>query len=408
MASRDWLSLSQARRIALAAQGFADPRPAGAVDRRHFRGVLRRLGVVQLDSVNVVTRAHELAFFARLGPYTRAALHRYLWESGEVFEYWGHEASVLPVDLYPFFRWRMAGGYRWAGMRRAMNEHRALAERLRLEVLERGPVAAGELAPPDRRASELAPGDHSATSWWGWGPAKLALEGLFWSGEVTTVRRPTFERLYVSPARVLPAEILAVPGLEREPAWRALLLRAAKAHGVGTARDLADYFRLPVREAATTVAAMAADGELTTVSVEGWRQPAYLHPEARLPRHVAGKALLSPFDSVVWERQRTERLFGFHYRVEIYTPASKRVYGYYVLPFVFEERIAARVDVKADRQAGALRLRAAFLEDGHDAEAIAAALASEARLMADWLELPDVIVEDRGDLAPALRASMKQ
>jgi uncharacterized protein YcaQ len=396
MPAPDSLSLAQARRIALAAQGFADPRPTGAVDRRHFRRVLGRVGVVQLDSVNVVTRAHELAFFARLGPYDRAALHRYLWSSGEVFECWAHMASVTSVDMHPLMRWRMASTHEWAGLRRIMDEHRDLLERLRAEVHARGPISAGELAPDDRKAAP----------WWGWGPSKLALEALFWLGEVAAIRRPSFERLYAAPASVLPEDILASPDVERETAWRELLRRATRAHGVGTARDLVDYYRMPFKQAAPLLPAMASDGELRRVSVEGWREPAYVHPDVVVPRKMRARALLAPFDSVVWERARAERLFGFRYRIEIYTPAPKRVHGYYVLPFLLDDELAARVDIKADRQARVLRLRAAHLEDSHDPETVAMAVAAEARTMAGWLGLDGVEVDDRGTLAPALRATM--
>jgi uncharacterized protein YcaQ len=395
------ISLRDARRVALAAQGFTDARPRGRVDRRHFRRVLDRLATVQLDSVNVVTRSHELVFFARLGPYDRDALSRWLWGSREVFEYWGHEASLHPAERQPLLRWRMAGEHAWGGVRRVARDNPELVTVALAEVAERGPVVIGDL--------DVHRSSPRTESWWGWGEGKRVVEHLFHTGQVTAVRRNGFSRAYLLPERWLPADVLAAPTPAEADARRELLLIAARAHGIGTARDLADYYRLNVPAAAQLLAGLAADGALVPVRVEGWRQPAYLHPEAHLPRRrLRARALLSPFDSLIWERQRTERLWDFAYRIEIYTPAPKRTYGYYVLPFLLDEALVARVDLKADRQAGVLRVRAAWSEDGvDDRDRVAAELTAELAEMAGWLALGEgIVVERRGDLAPELGAAV--
>jgi uncharacterized protein YcaQ len=393
------MSLRDARRVALVAQGFSDPRPTGRVDRRHFRRVLDRLATVQLDSVNVLARSHELVFFSRLGAYDRDALTRWLWQSREVFEYWGHMASLHPVERYPLLRWRMAEGHAWLGVRRSARDKPDLVSAALAEITARGPVPIGELD-----VNRQAP--RREASWWGWGDGKRVVEHLFYAGEVTAVRRNGFTRHYMLPSLWLPADVLAAePPPDRE-AWRRLLLVAAAAHGIGTARDLADYYRLNVPAARPLVAELAAEGELIPVQVEGWSEPAYLHPDARLSRRrLQARALLSPFDSLIWERARTERLWDMRYRIEIYVPEPKRVHGYYVLPFLLDEALVARVDLKADRQAGLLRVRSAWAEPtvAVDRDRLCAELAAELAAMAAWLGLPEgVTVEPRGDLAPDL------
>jgi hypothetical protein len=397
------MSLRDARRVALAAQGFGERRPTGRVDSRHFRRVLDRLATVQLDSVNVLTRSHELVFFSRLGAYDRTALNRWLWDSRQVFEYWGHEASLHPVDRQPLLRWRMAGDHQWGGIRRSARDNPDMVAAALAEITDRGPVTISELD-----VHQQAP--RKEASWWGWGDGKRVVEHLFYTGQVTAIRRNGFTRSYLLPERWIPADVLAQPTPAADDARRTLLLIAARAHGLGTARDLADYYRINVPAAAKLLAGLAADGALEPVRVEGWAQPAYLHPEARRPRRrMRTRALLSPFDSLVWERSRTERLFGFRYRIEIYVPAPDRVHGYYVLPFLLDERLVGRVDLKADRQAGVLRVRAAWAEPEaeaatvHGRERVAAELAAELADMAAWLRLAaGVDVEPRGDLAPAL------
>jgi hypothetical protein len=399
--SSETLHRAEARRIALHAQGFNDPRPGGRVDRRHFRRVLDRVGIVQIDSVNVLTRSHELPFLARLGPYDRGALARWLWGSGEVFEYWGHEASLLPVDLYPLLRWRMEGDHAWGGMVNVAKRRPQLLAQLREAVRERGPVTLAELEHLGEaiKRSKAAPGNM-----WNWSDAKKAVEWLFWRGEVSALRNPTtFGRHYVSPEHVLPTTVRHAPAPASDEAMKELLLRAARSHGIGTARCLGDYHRLNIVTTRRLLAELAADGALREVEVEGWRQAAYLHPDAQLPRWVRASALLSPFDSLVWERGRAEALFGFRYRIEIYVPAAKRVHGYYVLPFLHDGELVARLDLKADRHAGTLRVRAAHREPTFTEDKDLPALQARLEELATFLGLTDVTVEPRGDLAPTLQ-----
>jgi uncharacterized protein YcaQ len=396
----DTLRAHEARRIALEAQGFNDPRPAGRVDRRHFRRVLDRLGLVQIDSVNVLTRSHELPFLARLGPYDRGALARWLWGSGEVFEYWDHEASLVPVERHPLLRWRMASGHAWGGMVSTAAKRPELLEQLLDAVRERGPVTLAQL---DHLGDAIKRGKAAPGNMWNWSVAKKGIEWLFWRGQVSAVRNPTtFGRHYVLPDRVIPSHVLAAPTPHDDDAMKELLLLGARSHGVGTARCLADYHRLNIVTSRRLLGELVADGALRAVAVEGWKQPAYLHPDAVLPRWVRASALLSPFDSLVWERQRTELLFGFRYRIEIYVPAAQRVHGYYVLPFLHDGRLVARLDLKADRQQRRLLVRAAYAEptwaDDKDLPALLARLEELAR----FLDLSDLEVEPRGDLAPGL------
>jgi hypothetical protein len=396
----DTLSIDEARRIALHAQGFNDPRPRGRVDRRHFRRVMGRLGLVQIDSVNVLTRSHELPFLARLGPYDRAALASWLWGSGEVFEYWDHEASLVPVEHHPLLRWRMDGNDAWGGMLNTATKHPELLDQLMEAVRERGPVTLAEL---DHLGDAIKRGKAAPGNMWNWSVAKKGIEWLFWRGKVSAVRNPsTFTRHYVLPERVVPATVLAAPTPSEDDAMKALLLLGARSHGVGTARCLGDYHRLNIVTSRRLLAELVADGALRSVAVEGWKQPAFLHPEAQLPRWVRASALLSPFDSLVWERQRTERLFDFHYRIEIYVPAAQRVHGYYVLPFLNDGRLVARIDLKADRPAGTLRVRASHAEPTFDGDRDLPALAKRLAEMAAFLDVPQIVVEPGGDLARVL------
>jgi uncharacterized protein YcaQ len=391
------LSAAAARRVALAAQGFADPRPAGRPDRRHLRRVVARTGLLQIDSVNVFERAHYLPAYSRLGPYRKELVDGAAFRHRELFEYWGHEASLLPVDAHPLLRWRMQqaadGVAGWGRTRRIAVERPDLVAHVLRRVEQVGPVGAGALHEGERQGGP----------WWGWSEVKTALEHLFWTGQVTTATRTrAFERLYDLPERVLPAAVLATPTPEPADARRALVERAARSHGVATERDLRDYFRLGVDAARAAVRDLVDDGVLLPVAVEGWTRPAWLHRDAALPRRVAATALLSPFDPLVWERDRVRRLFGFDYRIEIYVPAAQRVHGYYVLPFLHDEALRARVDLKAERGAGRLQVAAAWLEPGHDPAATAEALAGELRRAAAWQGLAEVVVAPRGDLAAAL------
>jgi uncharacterized protein len=379
--SRTSLSAAEARRLALAAQGFADGRTTGEPNGWDLRRVLKRVGLLQIDSVNVLERAHYLPAFSRLGPYPRDLLDRASQRAPRrLFEYWGHEASLLPVDLHPLLRWRMerAAGDAWGGMRRIQRDRPELVARVLEQVAERGPVAASELAESEPRRSG---------PWWDWSDAKRAVEWLFWSGQVSAARRRRFERLYDLPERVLPPAVLAASTPPVAEAQRELVRVAARALGVAAERDLRDYFRLPASDAKTRVAELVEAGELTPVAVEGWgRTRAYLAAGARIPRAIDARALVGPFDSLIWERSRVRRLFGFDYRLEIYVPKPKRRHGYYVLPFLLGDRLVARVDLKADRAASVLRAQQVHLEEDAPAETLAE-LAAELETMAAWLGL---------------------
>jgi hypothetical protein len=394
---RDTLTAGEARRIALAAQGFGAARPDGEIGKRQLLKLIDRLGVVQIDSVNVVSRTHYLPAFSRLGAYPRALLEEVAWgRKPALFEYWAHEASLAPMSSQPLLRWRMEDAREgvgvWRGIARFLRERRDLVDRALAEIATRGPMA----------ASELEVGLKGNGGWWGWSDSKRALEGLFWTGELTTAtRRGTFERVYGITEKVLPRAVIQAPTPPREEAQRQLLMIAARAMGVATMRDLRDYFRMSVAETPLRLAELVEAGALLPVTVRGWREPAYLDPAARRPRRIDAAALLSPFDNAIWFRERTERMFGVRVRLEIYTPAPKRTHGYYVLPFLEGDAITARVDLKADRKAGVLVAQASHAEPWAT-DATAVRLAGELKLMAGWLGLDAVRVERRGDLATAL------
>ena len=405
------LSAAQARRAAIATQGLAAPRPRGRVDVRHLRRALDRVGIVQLDSVNVFDRSHYIPLFSRLGPYPRETLDdltvhqnghdgRARPDRRELFEYWGHEASLIPIDMQPLLRWRMARADQlaWTGVARVAKDEPGLVRRVLELVRDEGPIRAAAIGSPKRvrRAGEM----------WNWNAGKKALEYLFFSGQVTAERRVNFERLYDLPERVLPAAVLEMPTPPEAEAQRELLLFAARRLGVATEPDLGDYFRLPRKESKARVAELVEAGALRTVAVEGWSAPAYAPHDLKVPRRVRARALLTPFDSMVWARERTERLFDFRYRIEIYVPAPKRVHGYYVLPFLLGDRLVARVDLKSDRQAGVLRVVGAFAEPRVEASEVARELAEELRLVSEWLGLGGVKVGRKGDLATVLRRAV--
>jgi uncharacterized protein len=399
------VTAAAARRIALAAQGFGRRRPDAPPTTRRMLDLIRRLGVLQLDSVNVFTRAHYMPLFSRLGPYDRARLDRIAGHGNgrvdrRLVEYWAHEASLIPVEHHPLFRWRMADVQRqaWGSIARVVREQPELVAETLALVAEQGPIRAR-----DTGAVRAAP---RPGHMWNWHEGKVALEYLFFTGQVAAARRVNFERLYDTAERVLPAPVRERPTPSVADAQRELVRIAAGALGVATEPDLGDYFRLPRAASKARVAELVDAGELIPAEVQGWSAPAYLWPDARRPRRLHARALLSPFDSLVWFRQRTERLFGFRYRIEIYTPAAQRVHGYYVLPFLLGDRLVARVDLKSDRAERALRVQSAHGEAGIDPAEVAVELAAELRLVAGWLGLETVAVADRGDLAGALAAAV--
>ncbi|HEU5151054.1 MAG TPA: crosslink repair DNA glycosylase YcaQ family protein [Iamia sp.] len=393
------LSKAQARRIALAAQGFTEPRlglQGKRVDRRHVHRVLDRVDLVQIDSINVCVRSQEMPLFSRLGPHPRDLWHR-MGEAHEVFEYWAHEASLLPVDHWPLLRWSMETGRMWGGSRTIADTRPDYVEAVFEEVVARGPLTAGQLSDPGTKQAGM----------WERSDGKKALEYLFGIGRITGRRHPTtFARLYDTVERSIPAEVLARPALAEADARRELIDRAARANGIATERCLTDYHRLNGPKTRPHIAELVEEGRLIPVTVEGWDRPTYLHVDATLPRWVRARALLTPFDSLVWERRRLEELFDFLYRIEIYVRPEDRVHGYYVMPFLLGDRIVARVDLKADRAGSTLKVQSAFREPGTVEGDVAEALAAELAVMAGWLGLEQVAVVPRGDLAPALAAAV--
>ncbi len=389
------LSISQARRVALAAQGFADPAPAGRVDRRHLRRVMGRIKLLQLDSVPVVIRTQYLPPFSRLGDYEAALIDRIAYRDDEWFEAWAHEASLLPVGDEPLLRWqkqRAEQGETWSNLVELARRESSYVAEVLAQVKQR-PLTAGELADPRRREGE----------WWGGRSlGSVALDWLFRIGAVGIRRRGNFTKEFDLLERIVPAEVLARPTPSAEEAQRELLVRSGEALGVGTATDLIDYYRLPVREGRARLREVAEQGRLETVAVEGWSEPAYLHPSARLPRSVDGLTVLSPFDPIVWNRDRAERLWNFSYRIEIYVPASKRVYGYYVLPVLDGEQLAARLDLKTDRAANTLQVRAAHAEPNINQPDLADRLRHHLDELAHFVGATEVRYGSRGDLMPAL------
>ena len=393
------LDRAQARRIALAAQGFADRRHA-VPDMRTFSRTLARTGVLQIDSVNVLQRAHYMPLYSRMGPYDTGLLARASERAPRrMVEYWAHVAAFMPVDLWPYMQHRMRHyrehGHSWSKVRLDTR----LVQALLAEVRERGPSTARDLDDGLPRVK---------THWgWNWSDTKRALECLFWNGDLAVAgRNSAFERLYDLPERVIPADVLARPVPTDAEAHLELVRRAARSHGIASEACLRDYYRMHQSQVRPAIQALLEAGELRPATVEGWPRPLYLHRDARLPRRIEARALLSPFDPVVWERERAERLFGFHYRIEIYVPEHLRRHGYYVLPFLLGDRLVARVDLKADRRAGDLIVRGAYAEAAAPPET-AGALAAELWTLAGWLGLEDVRVERRGDLAKALREATR-
>ncbi len=389
--TRSELSVSQARRIALAAQGFADPAAAGRVDRRHLRRVMGRLKLLQLDSVPVVIRTQYLPPFSRLGCYDPGLLDRIAYHHDEWFEAWAHEASLLPVVDEPLLRWqkqRAQHGQTWRNLVEVAQREPAYVDEVLAQVRQR-PLAAGELSDPRRRQGE----------WWGSRSlGSMALDWLFRIGVLGIRRRGNFIKEFDLLERIVPSEVLAVPTPPEEEAQRELLARSSEALGVATASDLIDYYRLPLREGRQRVAELAEDGRLLQVTVQGWDEPAFLSLDAKLPRAIDVTTVLSPFDPVVWNRARALRLWGFDYRIEIYVPASRRVYGYYVLPVLHGERLVARLDLKTDRAAGVLRVLGAFAEPDINREALVEPLRCHLVDLAGFVGVDDIAYANRGNL----------
>lgn len=398
MARSSSLSLSQARLIALAAQGFGQPKTESASGWTAQARELKRLHLLQIDSVNVLTRSHYLPLFSRLGNYDRTALdkHTLAHTNRATFECWAHEASLVRMELHPLMRWRMNRALKGDGIYRAMKDfahtEKTYLKNLLAFVKSHGATAQSDL--PDKSKGQ--------GGWWGWSKGKLALETLFAQGLLTTTKRESFERFYDLPERVIPADILALPTPSERDSLLQLMDLSGQALGIGTAFDLRDYFRLPVAEAKQALDDAVEVGILKPVTVEGWKPQAYIHRAAKTPRAINATALVSPFDPICWDRDRTERLFNFHYRIELYTPHAKRKYGYYVLPFLMGEQFAGRVCLKADRETGTLRANAIHHEENLDSVVVSSALAIELKRLAAWLNLSNIEVRKSGNLASAL------
>ena len=381
MAQRlDSLSIADARALALAAQGFDTARPKTKATQRHVDALISRLGVIQIDSVNVLVRSQELPLFSRLGNHNRNAIPK-ATEQQKIFEYWGHEAAHLPVEIHPLFRWKMEaarlGKAKHWGLTSFYDDNKAFVKRMLKHVEKNGPTTSRELSTRTEKKG----------TWWDWDEAKVALEYLFLTGQLMSRGRGTdFARIYDTPERVLTPKILNAPTPSEHDARKQLLVRSAIAQGVATASDLADYYRQKPATVKPLITELVEEGELRVVAVDGWTEKAFVHRAAKLPKQMHATALLSPFDSLVWCRPRNERLFDFHYRIEIYTPKEKRKFGYYVLPFMMNGEMVGRVDLKADRANSKLLVHSVHTEKGVKRSTINDALNNELRTMASWLD----------------------
>ena len=394
--TRPDISLREARNMAMAAQGFGSTLPAVQPDSDALLRAATELGAIQIDSVNVVVRSHYMPLFSRLGPYQMGLLDDLAYRRRSLFEYWGHEASLMPMSLYPLIRHRMESAKPHSRVAQLMSSAPSYIESVFREVQERGPLIVSELANPGQRTGP----------WWGYNDGKIALEWLFDTGRLAIADRRRFARVYDLAERVIPPECLNAPAPTPEDAVRELLRISVGSLGIGTARDIADFYRIRPQAARQRLAELEEDGRLTRVSVEGWSEPAYVPSGAAVPDPVEATALLSPFDSLVWNRDRTERLFGFRYRLEIYVPQPARQFGYYVMPFLMGGDLVARVDLKAERKESALWVRSAHLEEGRDSGAVARELALQLKIMSQWLGLERVRVDESGDLGRDLVAAV--
>jgi uncharacterized protein len=396
--SSDTLSLQEARRVALHAQGFQGQSRDTRATWSKLASTVEQMHLLQIDSVNVLIRSHYLPLYARLGGYDRALLDKRSFDNKHrhFFECWAHEASLVPLELHPLMRWRMErarnGDGTYTGMDNFGRDEKTYLKSTLAFITKHGPV----------RTSDIPDGGKSAGGWWGWSKGKLALETLFDQGLITTATRQGFERIYDIPERVIPAEVMARPTPSETEAQHSLVGKASEALGIATGQDLRDYFRLSPAAFKTALASALEEGVLRPVKVEGWKPQAYLHRNAKLPKKAGATTLLSPFDPLVWNRDRAERLFNFHYRIELYTPEAKRKFGYYVLPLLHGEKLVGRLCLKADRQNATLRVNTAHHETTELANDLRKPLKLELRRMADWLGLENVSVNNRGNLAQAL------
>jgi uncharacterized protein len=392
------LTKQEARRIALHAQGFQNQNRDAKKNWSAIASTIKDLHLLQIDSVNVLVRSHYLPLFSRLGQYDRGVLDKRTLEATHrhVFECWAHEASLVPMDMHYLMRWRMnrarAGNGTYQSMNQFAKDQKAFLKKTVEHIRKNGPMG----------ASSIPGSGKSEGGWWGWSKGKMTMETLFDQGLVTTHRRDKFERIYDVPERVIPSEILNADTPSEAETFRKLISLSAQALGIATEFDLRDYFRLPIAETKIAISECVENGDLITVKVDGWTKPTFIHKSTKLPRKAGGIALLSPFDPLCWERDRTERLFNFHYRIEIYTPQSKRKFGYYVLPFLNGEDLSGRVCLKADRETGTLRANAIHHEELSDPEETASAMAGELVKMAEWLGLPHIEIKKNGNLSTAL------
>lgn len=401
------LSIAEARRLVLGAQGFGGPRTKGT--RAQVSKLARRLHAYQIDSVNVLVRAHYMPAFSRLGPYPMESIEHLAYTKRDLFEFWAHAACYIPIELYPLFRFRMEGMASADWYAGASKQVRTYIETVYNHVAEHGPVL----------ASEVPQAGKSTGNWWGWSNGKRAIETLFRIGRVAVAGRRNFARLYDIRERVIPKEHLDAPAPDPEESRKRLLVLATKAHGVGTAKDIAGYFHIagwydrsavdgkrPKNALKRLMGELVEEGSLEQINVEGWAEAAYIVPGTKVPRPIHARALCSPFDPLLWNRYPTSRVFGFDYQIEIYVPEPKRIYGYYCLPFLLGDHFVGRVDLKADRKAKTLLVQGAFPEAGVDKKHVAAELAEELRLMAKWLELDMIAVVPKGDLARPLKKAL--
>lgn len=387
------LSADQARRLSLGAQGFGRPRPTGRVDKRHIRRAMDDMQCLQLDTVNVLVRSHYMPFFSRLGPYRQELVDEMVYEDGTYYEYWGHEASFIPMERYPDFAHRRESMGEWPAITRLMADHPGYIDRVEAEVLANGPLSTGDLEASGSRAG----------SWWGWNDGKIALEWLFAKGRLNVSHRVNFTRYYAAPDQVIPAHLLAAEPPDQDEGYRRHTLAALRALGVGTRGDIANYWRMKQPLLAPVLKGLVKAGEIHEAEVRGWGQPAYLLPDPTIPRQIEARALLTPFDPIVWApRDRSARIHHFDYKIEIYTPEPKRQFGYYVYPFLLGDTLVARVDLKSDRTSGRLLVRSAWIETDASPNQVAPELAAELRSMAGWLGMDEVVVEGKGNLSQRL------